>query len=209
MIISVHVPRTGGTSFLHYLRRHFGTRLLEDYSWSAQPVTPEQIGGYDCVHGHFFARRYRGIDGAKFALWFREPLRRLRSHYAFWRENEYPENDLWTAMRADTWSFEKFALSRHGSVRNLQSQILDFLEIDQLHFVGLTEEYERSLVLFERIFGLPREVPSARIRETKPVHWDALTPQTMNAIRRLHAEDFVVYNQARRRFEELADAHNV
>ena len=31
MLISVHIPKTGGTSFGAMLARHFGPRLLRDY----------------------------------------------------------------------------------------------------------------------------------------------------------------------------------
>ena len=209
MIVSIHIPRTGGTSFLHYLRAQFGVRLLEDYSWAAAGADPRMMDDYDCIHGHFFSRRYRRLASPRFACWFREPFDRLRSHYSFWLENDFPDNRLWSAMRSEHWSFEQFATSADNSVRNLQSQLLDVLQIHELAFVGLTEQYERSLSVFERVFALPPRGHEIRARQTRFTSWGSLSAPSINTIRRLHAEDFELYEQAKRRFADLAAAYNL
>ena len=99
MIVSVHIPKTGGVSFRKsVLEPVFGNRLLSDYgdaplshdtanrnaraqSFEPSPELPER---YDCVHGHFLALKYVSERvPCEFAVWFRDPAQRVVSRYLY------------------------------------------------------------------------------------------------------------------------------
>lgn len=78
MIVSVHIPKTAGTSFRYHLAQVFGNRVLDDYGDWPEVTTPEGIVRqerrraemlaeaaetaelYDVIHGHFAGRKYVG-----------------------------------------------------------------------------------------------------------------------------------------------------
>ena len=75
MLISLHLPKTGGTSFRASLREMFGSRLLEDYCDLPLNTRPlrrkshaliqcfalrhQRFPEFDCIHGHFLPLKYR------------------------------------------------------------------------------------------------------------------------------------------------------
>lgn len=70
-IVSIHVPKTGGTSFIEILRGHFGDKLLLDYGLNeSDSIAPFQAGAFDCVHGHFPATKYYPRLDVKYAFGF-------------------------------------------------------------------------------------------------------------------------------------------
>ena len=73
MLVSVHIPKTGGSSLRRsVLEPFFGDRLLLDYHDAplsrdaaernrkalAWKPSPDLLDRYDCVHGHFLATKY-------------------------------------------------------------------------------------------------------------------------------------------------------
>ena len=115
MLISVHVPKTAGTTLLHHLKTQFTvfldleflTTIPELYTrWPHNPGRVagnwmhtsllqaignrsnliKKMEGYDCIHGHFHVVKYRFLPNAKFITFVREPLERMVSHYYFWKQ---------------------------------------------------------------------------------------------------------------------------
>lgn len=65
IVFSVHVPKTGGTSFLKLLEQHYGNGMLLDNGVSKQDVLQKiSAGGISCVHGHYYAQKYADVKGA-------------------------------------------------------------------------------------------------------------------------------------------------
>ena len=96
MIVSLHTPKSGGTSFKSLLENHFGESLKEDYK--DVPInTPLDkrirnvkdfdvkfklylkkyyyLKGVECIHGHFLPFKYKSLlknDNNKFITWLRD-----------------------------------------------------------------------------------------------------------------------------------------
>src|SRR3989338_7894207 len=127
-LISIHIPKTGGTTFLELLSHHYGNRLLRDYGLSREDVLSKlDHGAYDCVHGHFVADKYSSVKNAEYVFWLRNPIRRLFSQYYFWKKNKYPHSLTWRRFYFEDWSFADFALS--PELRNEQSKYIGKLDI--------------------------------------------------------------------------------
>lgn len=162
MLVSVHMPKTGGTAFrLNLLEPAFGKRLLLDYedrplirsekerNQSAKAFRPDEVllARYDCVHGHFLAVKYRcGVPSLKFAAWFRDPLQRAVSRFHHGRRTEGGAIGPHTTI-------EEFCELEH--LQNIYAKFLWSFDLDWLDFVGITEDYAAGVEMFCRMFGLP------------------------------------------------------
>ena len=206
MIVSVHIPKTGGESFRRLiLEPVFGDRLLGDYDDAplshdaadriarAQAFEPSRDlpGRYDCVHGHFLAIKYvsRSVP-CEFAVWFRDPVQRVVSRFFHGKRRGsgvvIPEMTIW-----EFCEIERF--------QNTYAKYLWGFDLDRFDFVGITESYGNSVEVFRRRFGLsggddaavvnanPNKAPSRPYR---------IDERLCDFIRRKNREDFGIYDAA-------------
>lgn len=195
MLISVHLPKTAGTSFEHSLRRHFGAQLQRRYADKPLHHHPlrrnlraarEGLCGRHreeaspaCVHGHFLPLSYRHLArraDVRFVTWLREPIDRLLSHYHYWRRaadsdaqdtlQDQMQHNLQRRMREENWSFEQFAQRRE--LRNVYRAFLWGFPVERFDFIGITEHYASDLREFGQRF-LDRDLRPAE-ENRNPAH---------------------------------------
>ena len=168
MLVSVHLPKTAGSSFAALLASYFGDSLRQDYAdtplhfsrkaicWRAWRHTVREgrmarraaiAAAQDktaCIHGHFLPFKYRYLTPeAQFVTWMRDPVTRLRSHYDFWRREYDPATAgrVHRQMMTQDWSFERFAL---GPVpRNIYARFLWRFPLHEFAFVGVLAYFFR------------------------------------------------------------------
>lgn len=102
-IVSVHVPKTGGSSLRHHLVAAFGAeQVLFDYAdGPLDPVTPinldpncydaepaRSIQPYRVVHGHFHPKKYAQLDDCFRFAFLRHPVDNLISIWKFWSTHD-------------------------------------------------------------------------------------------------------------------------
>lgn len=95
MLISVHIPKTAGTTFGTLLSRRYGSGLLKDYAdrplshpgavrlahaAARIPWAPRRLRGYQAVHGHFLPLKYLAAHG-DVVVWLRDPVQRMISRH--------------------------------------------------------------------------------------------------------------------------------
>jgi hypothetical protein len=233
-LISLHIPKTGGTTFQTWLAVWAGDGLFLDYA--DQPLAP----GYAlrrlarlpadlarlrrvrralaarpsrpvAIHGHFLGRKYRAaFPDAPRAAWFREPLERLVSHYQYWQRQPGSGNPLRRQMVAQRLGLLEFA--RLPALRNVHRRFLDGLAPADLAVLGWTGEFERSLALFEAVLGAgPQGAarnPSNQNPERAPAGYE-LDAATRAALADLNRPDLELYDNARRCFDDLCRAYHV
>lgn len=87
-LISIHIPKTGGTSFRRNLEAWFGRKLYFHYLDEARDIKPPVVrlkawwGSYRrdvCIHGHFNMNVGVGIETyypevEQFVTWLRDPV---------------------------------------------------------------------------------------------------------------------------------------
>ena len=217
MIVSVHIPKTGGESFRRsILEPVFGDRLLRDYDDAplshdaadriarAQDFEPSRDlpERYDCVHGHFLPVKYlsKGVP-CEFAVWFRDPVQRVVSRFHHGKRSGRgvvtPEMTL-----REFCEIERF--------QNTYAKYLWGFDLDRFDFVGITERYAASVEVFRRRFGLAGgdDAAVANANPDKAASQPYWIDEGLRAfIRRKNREDVEIYEAARSSNRRLQHEH--
>lgn len=221
MIISVHIPKTAGSSFREGLERHLGERLLTDYEdrplsdsisdrWRRLKTRIEVryrahdlTAKYAAVHGHFIATKYLPLgDRAALCAFFRDPVERLLSQHRYMTSTPDPKNTMWVKFDARKMTPAQYALLPRQ--KRLYRLFTGGLPMERFAFVGITEEYETSLRLFKAIFGI--DVPYRRVNVDAHVPND-ISPDQLTGVKIAQQANSLIYEQARRRFGTLCRRH--
>ena len=210
-LISVHVPKTAGTSFRQALQRAYGNglRLDNDDRPMSHPRWQRRAGALRdslsnagrslpeaCVHGHFLALKYACVRQARFAVWMRDPVQRMVSryfHYVRHCQNE-PHHLRWGL--APGLSLEEFV--RLPQYWNTASEYLWGFPRRRLDFVGIVEQYDTEIERFARHFDLEGKWDGDRANRN-PARKSSgyeLDPALERLIRRCNAEDQALYDWA-------------
>jgi hypothetical protein len=214
--VFTHIPKTGGTSLSEAVAAKIGQDqvrrdtkfplsdgyLKRNFKCIAASMTyrafPERI-----VVGHFLTGKYARFNGFRFVprsghtyiTFLREPLQRAISHFHFWRRIDGAGNKAWEKMIRENWTLEDFLLSRYFA--NLQSQFLYRFALENFNFVGLTEQYEKSLKILGERFALFRDLPILRCNVNPQIDTlSDLSPAVRSRFVALNRRDYRIYNQA-------------
>lgn len=220
MLVSIHMPKTAGTSFRATLEDHFGDRFRHDYQdyplahppqarrqqardWG-EAALPGNFAGVDCVHGHFLPLKYLKLAErlpCTFVTWLREPVARLVSHYHYWLRAYDGESPLVSPLHRrvveEGWTLQQFCLA--PELRDVYSQFLWGFPLDRLDFVGITEFFPEDLRYFSReILGnkVRSHTLNRRPRDAGPVSEAKIGELDRPRIEQYHARDVALYRLA-------------
>ncbi|HXT52590.1 MAG TPA: hypothetical protein VN811_16225 [Thermoanaerobaculia bacterium] len=232
MLISVHVPKTAGSSFLSALEQVFGSRLLRVYvhvppryrlirkairaahRFRLYLRRTQVVRDYDAVHGHFPAHWFDFLPGAKrYCVFLRDPVDRVVSNYLYWQRlhkeivaaGQVPPYDkTWRRMIEEELSVEEFAALPH--LVSFYRMYMGRKDVAQFDFVGLQEEYGTSLALFEKIFDLKLAERRENVLDREE-SLDQVSRVDKERIRALYRENQAIYDAGRRRFDQLCEQY--
>lgn len=169
-LISVHIPKTAGTSFRNTLRTVYGedhvVRLditleeehirLNEMAWNG----PRLSSRIKVAHGHFsptlFQKYFRATE-ADFITWLRHPVERVISNYFYLvkrleeelQEEQKGLNILSKLQR----SLEEYASAPLN--QNRMSKFLSGRSLEDFAFVGIQEHYEADLQRLAQLLNWP------------------------------------------------------
>lgn len=185
MIVSIHIPKTAGTTVGYLLDYGSRRRILFDYqedylTWREKlPFLLEHaafIEEYmDIVHGHFYFKKWQAVfPEARFITCVRHPVSRVISQYLHVLNSG--EGHFGEAIQ------EGLSIVDYASVNNIgnaQSVFLDGRDLDDYDFVFLTEDLERSFALYEWQYGFRRLDPMSESGNFPTLNTKASRPKTM------------------------------
>ena len=229
MIISLHIPKTAGTSFQQMLSREYGERLLLDYGDWVGLNSPEAIArrreravdmrrrrdelltGYDVIHGHFLAEKYVDLfPVTDFVAFFRDPYQQTISNYHFLLRHpeaghEYPAVKAFHDAKMTLYDYVEWK-----EVRSPQADMLSGLSLDDLAVIGLTEEFERSIALFNTVLGahLGGET-RLNANPARALNYYAVPDDLKALIDANREKDVELYRRAKEKFARFAALHGV
>lgn len=178
----VHIPKTAGTAFRVAATRRFGQDAVHLHYKPQNPQTSALIrasvlddkpqafadhflnGEPQMLCGHFAARSYLDILGRKvhWCTVIRDPVERVLSDYAhILKKAADPEK------RRRSLPLETF-IERPNQI-NKQHDLLEGLTLDDFAWIGETENFAASVMVFNQRFGMNLPVPRVNIG-----NWDLL-----------------------------------
>jgi hypothetical protein len=220
-LVSIHVPKSAGLSFQRHLTHLFGKQVVWDYNHTDRPnYKPEKPSPHilaqlrtnktTVIHGHFFLSKYRHIPGLQRAVWFRDPVQRLLSHYYYWLRAPDMDHPNCIALHEQGLSVVEFA--ELPELRNVFARFLDGELFKELDWVGLVEDYQTSLDLFYAMYACGRDPRELNKHENRnPGRGDRIEYQldegAKKAIEKVNAKDMELYALAKLKFKELRERY--
>ena len=221
------MPKAAGTSFGEALKAEYGDRVSFDYGDLAEFTHPlavarqkesaakvrsrreELVSRFDIIHGHFVADKYIGLfPQGEFVAIFRDPYEQALSDYSYltnwYAHNPGAQNEIVALFHRMKPSFAEYVAWE--VISNPQNKLMGSLSIDDLALVGVAEEYERSVALFNVRFG--RQVQSA-LRLNKAIltaqrDRPKATPNWRQLVERYREADITLYRKAKELFAQQA-----
>ncbi len=200
MIISVHIPKCGGTSFRHVLRDIYGESLWLNYGaiFSQPQAAPGLIpGGTRCIHGHFLGDAFDElVPRPRLVTWLRHPVERVVSNYYHFLRSPDPRDTCCRDLIEKGLSLEQFA--ELDWMRNEATRYMAGKPVEAFEFVGILERFNDSLRVFGEIFGLPvpGDPPRANVNPDRTGDTYPLTARTYEHILSLNLRDLMTYDTA-------------
>lgn len=207
-LISIHIPKTAGTSFHQVLQTVYGENVshsLRRRDVSDLTVEGHVIGSrldprWTVLHGHL---RYaeiaelQGLTSADMICWLRHPADRVISNHAFFIDRlahpeVNPEVSTLNAHRREETLLDYASLPEN---RNRMSWFLEGANLDTFDFIGFQEHFNDDLALLARRLRWPHvEVP--RLNERK--EGVSVDPEVYEAICAWNEADLELYQEALR-----------
>jgi len=155
MLVSIHIPKCAGTTFRHILEGIYGRRMWANYGaiFTREQARPDLVPpDTACIHGHFFADAFADLfPQGRLVTWVRHPVERVLSNYYFFlRHPEIPDGCC-QALHRDRLTLRQFADLEW--MRNESTRYLAGKSFRDFAFVGVTEQFSRSLTRFQAVFG--------------------------------------------------------
>jgi len=211
-IISLHLPKTAGTSFLSMLKEYYGEDICLDYEdkpisvllqervkFSVQKsleIFESGLYGKKCVHGHFLPVKYLLLSARKklhFITWMRHPLYRAVSHYNYWHKTYDPATSLPHQKRIieERWTLQDFCQS--DIYRNIYTQYLWGFPLENFDFIGITEHFDEDFIFFTKKWLSIDVAPSKlNVRDSSPEADHGL----LEIFENFHESDMNLYRRA-------------
>jgi hypothetical protein len=219
MLLMVHIPKCGGTSFRAGLESSYGDALQAYYN---NPIKKLRMGpvlrylglsirklrgvkikeGCEVIYGHYCLDEFSRLSdpATRRGAFFRDPVEWVGS-FLFYSQKKHPD----------------LLLGKHlEDIKNCRlkygfSSFLGSVPVTDLDFVGITEDYDNSLKLFQKIFG--RKIPAfeKNVTSNSPGSYrDYFAAQgVLREVEEIMSDNMAIYRMAVERYFVLCASYGI
>jgi hypothetical protein len=202
-ILSLHIPKTAGSSLTSVYLKAFGSRLCEHNYAPEQTYAmtgAELRQRYDIVHGHLDLRKLRGVIDAdtRLVTFLRDPVQRVVSSYHYHRRLS-DDNETARMIREQAMTLEDFAA--WPPEMDLQARMIAPVGPERVDFYGFSETYAASIAALARFLGIALEPDTPQnLNPEKALDARYQLPPAVDAhIRQQNLRDIELYRWAQAR----------
>ena len=204
LLVSLHIPKTGGSTLLDVLIIKFGDRLQRAYQPPKEGLKKSKSDGWPdiphplCIHGHAVMRRFgKMVQSHPHTQWItfvRDPLERAISTY-FYAKRTKP----WNPHRKDRpigTDVEDYLLRHYNHNRFRRRFDNTGKAHEDFTFIGITEYFDESMFLlyealgWKPIYYAPQNVGAYVVPE--------LSNRTIREFKTINEADYEIYSEALR-----------
>lgn len=199
-IISVHIPKTAGSSFHAILKDYYGWRLkhIQKQQDIARFSTGKKYRSnkpfVKAVHGHIrphenWKRQYKK---AKWVCWLRDPAERVVSAYYHLEKTQHLSDRnqrLFAELQPTILDFVR--LEKFKGVTRIYQHFLGDFNPEDFAFIGRTEHFEKDLARFEKVIGANQLTRKNENIGTNKKH---ISAADRDAIKRELSAEYDIYN---------------
>lgn len=157
MLIFLHIPKTAGTTFRFILENHFGVHCCHTnhirgnhFDQKQFELAKKVFPGLQCLTGHSLIAPYElKVSNPFFATILRDPVDRVISHYQANFLRGKATGNFEEDFRNNPY-LQDFQVRKITGGDDLP-RAKQFLDVD-CEFVGLTENFDLSLAIFQRLY---------------------------------------------------------
>ena len=221
MIISIHIPKTAGTTLASIIDYAVNRRILYDYR-NLVPNEPEEIEKlkpflerFEVIHGHFFYSKYgEHFPDARYITVLRDPVDRTISNYFHLMRSADTKHRNYQMIVENNLDIVGF--SALENVRRAQSKFVEGADPERFALIGITEQMAPTVKLLRRVLEIPAYHPTLLgkmgfVPKTNVDHKRLIgqfkhgfvTPSIRRKIRENVQEDWDLYRKAKERFDKL------
>lgn len=206
-IISIHVPKTAGTSFNELLELNYGKNYcLADINYSVNEIISKQLISDETkvIFGHISANKYisfSSLQNIKMIVWLREPIRRLISWYCYCISSppEFFGGGFQSFVNKEKPSFMDFA--QMLETRNTMSRQLKGVDLNNFYFVGIQEYFQEDVYLLSEMLCWSKPIIKAANKNKFDRYKEFASEIVSNTgnlayLKILNKEDVKLYNEA-------------
>jgi len=218
-LVSIHVPKTAGTSFYKTLREVYGAGVTIAFRRGNLARAINRFGSLEnsltgekkVLHGHLYYAEVAPIlqhHEANLIAWVRNPVDRVISNYRFFKAGlEAPYRNLKNYelnKHRKNESLETYVKKEEN--RNVMAKFLSGTDVDELFFVGVQEHYAEDLARLGNRLGWPAvEAVHLNKYTAKEQGGNDDDPATRRMIAELNQDDVALYEKALKRRKREAD----
>jgi len=202
-IISIHIPKTAGRSFLAVLKSVYGENYVAHFDRKhfpdkSIPEIEQFLATLDAtkrvIHGHFTYSEISALHRQfqpKIITWLRNPVDRVISNYNFFKKRiaEAPiDSEL--KLRKDE---SLLTYAQMETSCNRMSKFIKGIPLNDFFFIGIMEYFEKDLKYLGRILNWkPFNIPKINVNPESQVS-HSHPSEIMNKIESLNSEDIKLY----------------
>ncbi|GAB4304943.1 MAG: hypothetical protein Fur0025_46910 [Oscillatoriaceae cyanobacterium] len=206
-IISVHVPKTAGSTFGKIiLPQIYGKeKIFYDYESLTVEALQDQIKSeHKVIHGHFPAVKYMSqYPNAKIIVWLRNPINYLISWYYFWltfSTDEPNSSEFHKYVVNNQIGFEEF-IGFPKAQNVISRHYFKGINVEKFQFIGIQEFFREDLRELQQLLNWPEVKVKPYNRNTYPDYEDLVKNilsdrRLIGKIVSLNREDIELYQNA-------------